>query len=68
MSSKSKLISVSEKTYHDLAQMGTLEDSFNSVIQRMIEREKIAASGQTLAGTNQIAATEPKRSGDHNGK
>jgi hypothetical protein len=51
MSSKSKLIAVSEKTYHDLAEMGTLEDSFNSVIERMIQKQKAAASGLTLAGT-----------------
>lgn len=62
------MVALSEQTYRDLARMGTLEDTFDSVIQRMIEREKIATSGQTLAGTNQIAATEPKRSGDHNGK
>lgn len=57
MSSKSRLISVSEKTYHDLAQMGTLEDSFNSVIERMIQKQKAAASGLALAGTGQNTAT-----------
>ncbi len=60
MSSKSKLIAVSEKTYHDLAEMGTLEDSFNSVIERMIQKQKAAASGLTLAGTGQNAATAPQ--------
>ena len=53
MSSKSKLIAVSEKTYHDLGAMGTLEDSFNSVIERMIQKQKATASGPTLAGTGQ---------------
>jgi hypothetical protein len=52
MSSKSKMISVSEKTYHDLAQMGTLEDSFNSVIQRIIERQKAASSQQPFQGSD----------------
>lgn len=42
------MVAISEKTYHSLAQMGTLEDTFDSVIQRMIDKEKVAASGQTL--------------------
>jgi hypothetical protein len=46
MSSKSRLIAVSEKTYHDLAKMGTLEDSFNGVIEKMIEEKQKAASSQ----------------------
>jgi predicted CopG family antitoxin len=41
-----KMVSLTEKTYKSLVQMGTLEDTFDSVIQRMIEREK-AASGQS---------------------
>jgi predicted CopG family antitoxin len=57
LASKTKMISVSEGTYKDLAKMGTLEDSFDSVISRMIKREKAAASGKTLAGTTQNAAT-----------
>ena len=56
-----KMISLTEKTYRDLVQLGTFEGTFDSVIQRMILKEKIATSGQTLAGTNQIAATEQKR-------
>jgi hypothetical protein len=65
MSSKSRLIAVSEKTYHDLAQMGTLEDSFNSVIERMIQKQKAAMSGQSLVGVGQSTAaglqsTDPK--------
>ena len=55
------MISISENTYHNLAQMGTLEDTFDSVISKMIEneREKIATSGRTLEGSSQIAATGP---------
>jgi len=66
MVSKTKMIAVSESTYKNLAQMGTLKDTFDSVIQRMIDREKIATSGQTLAGTGQIVATEqpPETTGD----
>jgi predicted CopG family antitoxin len=66
MSSR-KLIAISEKTYKDLAMMGTLEDSFDSVIHRMIEREKIVASGQTFAGAGQNATTAPKQPGGCNG-
>ena len=55
------MISLTEKTYRDLVQLGTFEDTFDSVIQRMILKEKIATSGQTLAGTSQTAATEQKR-------
>jgi predicted CopG family antitoxin len=56
MASKSKMIAISERTYHNLAQMGTLEDTFDSVINRMIQREKAAMSGPTLAGTVQNTA------------
>jgi predicted CopG family antitoxin len=55
MSSR-KMIAISEKTHHELAQLGTLEDSFDSVISRMIEREKAAMSGQSLAGSSQNKA------------
>ena len=48
--SSRKMISLNQKTYKELAQLGTLEDSFDSVISRMIQREKIAMSGRTLAG------------------
>ena len=59
MSSR-KMISLTQETYTSLAQMGTVQDSFDSVIQRMIEREKIAVSGRALAGNNQTAATAPQ--------
>lgn len=60
MSSKTKMIAVSEKTWRHLAQKGTLEDTFDTVIQRLIkDSEKVATSGQTLVGTGQIAATAP---------
>jgi predicted CopG family antitoxin len=68
LSLKTKMISVSERTYKNLAQMGTLEDTFDSVISRMIEKEKrIAMSGQTLAGTGQSTATAPLEHGGTNG-
>ena len=38
MSSR-KMIAVSEKTYKDLAEVGNLEDSFDSVIARLIPRK-----------------------------
>lgn len=40
MPQRSKMISVSEKTYKDLAQRGTLEDTFDSVIQKLLKEEK----------------------------
>jgi predicted CopG family antitoxin len=66
MSSR-KLIAISEKTYKDLAKRGTLEDSFDSVIQRMIKNEEIATSGLSLAGRSQIAATAPLKPEGDNG-
>ena len=49
-----KMISLTERTYKELAQLGNLEDSFDSVIHRMIEREKVATSDLSLAGRSQI--------------
>jgi hypothetical protein len=43
-----KLIAVSEKTYKRLVKKGTLEDSFDSVISRIMDEEEAAMSGQTL--------------------
>ena len=40
MSAKRKTIMVSEKTHRELAKLGTLEDNFDSVIQRLIEKAK----------------------------
>jgi predicted CopG family antitoxin len=45
MPQKSKMISVSEKTYRDLAQRGTLEDTFDSVIQKLLkEKQEVVAA------------------------
>ena len=41
-----KSIVISEKTYHNLAELGNLEDSFDSVIARLIQKQK-AAPGQS---------------------
>jgi predicted CopG family antitoxin len=64
-----KMISLTERTYKELAQLGNLEDSFDSVIHRMIEREreKVATSGLSLAGRSQIAATAPLKPEGDNG-
>ena len=53
------MISINKKTYKDLVQLGTLEDSFDSVISRMIKRERAAMSGQSLAGVSQSTAAAP---------
>jgi hypothetical protein len=48
---KTKMIAVSEKTHHKLARLGNFEDSFDTVISRLIE--EAAMSDPTLAGTGQ---------------
>jgi predicted CopG family antitoxin len=40
MSSSGKTIRVSEQTYRELAKQGNLEDSFDSVIQKLINSQK----------------------------
>jgi hypothetical protein len=55
-----KLIAVSEKTYKRLVKKGTLEDSFDSVISRIMDGEEAAMSGQTFLETGQSTATLPK--------
>jgi hypothetical protein len=37
------MVSLNDKTYHDLAKLGNLEDSFDSVISRLIQKQKAAA-------------------------
>ncbi len=37
----SKLIRISDKTYKQLAEKGTLEDSFDSVIQRLLNQKEV---------------------------
>ena len=49
MSSR-KMIAISEKTYHNLAELGNLEDSFDSVIAKLIQRQKSASSQSSFEG------------------
>lgn len=49
MSSR-KMIAISEKTYHNLAELGNLEDSFDSVIARLIQRQKSATGQRSSKG------------------
>jgi hypothetical protein len=60
-----KMISITEKTYKDLAKMGTLEDSFDSVIQKMIRERKWIATSGPASNHNQNAATAPLSRGDN---
>jgi len=39
MHSKRKTIMVSEKTYRELAKRGNLEDSFDSVLQKLLQKK-----------------------------
>jgi hypothetical protein len=52
------MISINMKTYKDLTQFGTFQDSFDSIISRMIEheKEKAAMPGPSLAGVGQSRA------------
>ena len=67
----SKMISIRETTYKDLAQMGTLEDTFDSVISRLIENQKAVSAQDSFQGAKgqTAAATEPQRlfTGDRHG-
>jgi predicted CopG family antitoxin len=46
-----KMIAISEKTYHNLAELGNLEDSFDSVIARLVQKQKAASGQQPLDGS-----------------
>jgi hypothetical protein len=71
MASKSKMIAISERTYHNLAQMGTLEDTFDSVIDRMIQKQKAASGQSPLVGSPGqdavVNRNDHRREGGQNG-
>jgi predicted CopG family antitoxin len=54
MSEKRKLISVNERTYLELKQLGLAGDSFNHVISRLLKSRTTTAS----AGTRQKTGDE----------
>lgn len=62
-----KMIAISEKTYHNLAELGNLEDSFDSVIARLIQKQKAASGQSSFEGRIGQSAGSPKWSRDHNG-
>ena len=47
------MIAISEKTYHKLAKLGDLEDSFDTVISKLIRGEKTALTRGSLAGSTE---------------
>jgi predicted CopG family antitoxin len=55
-----KTIVVTERNFETLRKMGTVTESFNDVITRLIEsqsqNQKAAMSGQSLAGVSQSTA------------
>jgi hypothetical protein len=59
---KTKMIAISEENHHKLAQLGNLEDSFDSVISRLL---KEAMSGRTLGGSSQSTAAPPQPGGNN---
>jgi hypothetical protein len=66
MALKSKMIAISKRTHHNLAQMGTLGDTFDSVIDRMIQREKAASAQDSLERTKDGIAAAPLHHGGQN--
>ena len=62
-----KMIAISEKTYHNLAELGNLEDSFDSVISRMIQKEKAVSGQQPLGGSGGQTTAAPQRPGGRDG-
>lgn len=54
-----KTIVVTEHTFETLRKMGTVTESFNDVIARLIQNQKAAMSGQSLAGSSQNKAAAP---------
>jgi predicted CopG family antitoxin len=51
-----KTIVVTEQIFETLRKMGTVTESFNDVITRLIQNQKAAMSGQSLAGSSQNKA------------
>jgi predicted CopG family antitoxin len=45
-----KTITVSKQTYEDLAQMGTLNDTFDKTIQRLIKNTRLQEITQSRTG------------------
>jgi hypothetical protein len=55
-----KTIVITEQNFEALRRMGTVTESFNDVISRLIQNQKAAMSGQSLAGSNQVIAAPPQ--------
>lgn len=53
------MIAVSEKTHHQLAQLGNLEDSFDTVISRLLEKQKAAFGPNSRQETQGQIAVPP---------
>jgi predicted CopG family antitoxin len=66
MSSR-KMIAISEKTYHRLAELGNLEDSFDSVIARLLQKQKTAFGPNSRQETQGQKAAAPLSHGGNNG-
>ncbi|MGC2308037.1 MAG: hypothetical protein WA461_06520 [Nitrososphaeraceae archaeon] len=58
-----KMIAISEKTYHKLAKLGDLEDSFDTVIAKLIQGEKTALTRGSLAGSTESTAATASTEG-----
>lgn len=61
-----KTIVVTEQTFETLRSLGTVTESFNDVIKRLIQNQKAASAQDSLEGTKGriAAALQP---GGHNG-
>jgi hypothetical protein len=61
-----RMIVISQQNYEILRKAGTITDSFNSVISKLIKDakldENVAMARGSLAGSTESTATAPKRS------
>jgi predicted CopG family antitoxin len=48
--SNGKTIRISKETYEKLANQGNLQDSFDSVISRLIDKQKVILDRQNING------------------
>jgi predicted CopG family antitoxin len=63
-----KMVSLTENTYKKLAQMGTLEDSFDSVILRLIENQKAVSGSSSFQGLERQTTAAETELVKHGGK
>ncbi|HEY7110477.1 MAG TPA: hypothetical protein VH415_13715 [Nitrososphaeraceae archaeon] len=48
MSNSYKMIRISTKTYNDLGKLGKFQDTFDSVVSRLITQSRVAAASRGI--------------------